>query len=608
MRRRIATALIGGLAAAAALVAAAPAGAATLCVNPGGTGGCYAAIQGAIGAATGGDTIQVAAGTYNESTIVLNKNVSIEGAGPGQTIVDGQNVSPSATGMVNVTAPGAAGVSGMTLRNAGLNMPGTRVALFEKATAPGATYTFANLAIEGVGDGTNFDKALYSFNSQASLILRDSTLSGTGGNPIALEQHSGSVDIDGNTISPGTPASSGSSIAIFTYGGVNVTSPQLIRNNTITGRGVSITGAFGNLAGSGTFSDAEVTGNDISGLVSGNGVALANGDTDMGGADGVISNAEVADNRITGSNIANPRGVNLSGLLTGTDVTANNITNFAGGMRTQANSGGSPGGTVAAGNRFVGNTIGIEAASGSVDAEHNWWGCNGGPGAAGCDTTTGTVDTDPHLVLGLALSPSTIPSGTSAATASVRGSSSGPAYTGDIFSGPSTTFATTRGSIAPASVPLSDGEAASTLDPGAAPGTGIASATLDNATATANFEVPAGPDTSVTDPFLQLPDPQKVKGKKVRVKVIAGAGEPVTATAYGVVRIKFGNALGKVSGKVAAGQRSTLTLKPRKARASKRIRRALDNDRKVTIELTGKLTDVAGNEYTRDLTARLVSG
>ncbi|MEO1088293.1 MAG: hypothetical protein AAFY88_29025, partial [Acidobacteriota bacterium] len=55
-------------------------------------------------------------------------------------------------------------------------------------------------------------------------------------------------------------------------------------------------------------------------------------------------------------------------------------------------------------NRLFGNGNGLSAATSvEVVAENNWWGCNGGPGTAGCDTTavtnSGAVDSDPWLIL-----------------------------------------------------------------------------------------------------------------------------------------------------------------------------------------------------------------
>src|SRR6185436_5922560 len=43
---------------------------ATLCVNPGGTGGCFSTIQAAVNAATNGDTVNVEAGTYDEDVTI----------------------------------------------------------------------------------------------------------------------------------------------------------------------------------------------------------------------------------------------------------------------------------------------------------------------------------------------------------------------------------------------------------------------------------------------------------------------------------------------------------------------------------------------------------
>jgi len=50
-------------------------------------------------------------------------------------------------------------------------------------------------------------------------------------------------------------------------------------------------------------------------------------------------------------------------------------------------------------NNIEGNCVGLynEAGNPQLNAEYNWWGCNGGPGAAGCDTVSGNADFDPWL-------------------------------------------------------------------------------------------------------------------------------------------------------------------------------------------------------------------
>jgi hypothetical protein len=106
------------------------AGAATLCVNPTGASGCQSTIGKAVSAASSGDTIQVAAGTYKED-VVIKMPLSLIGAGSANTIID-------ATGLANgifVDGPDAMGIqnvviAGFTVQNA--NFAGI---LVEKATA-----------------------------------------------------------------------------------------------------------------------------------------------------------------------------------------------------------------------------------------------------------------------------------------------------------------------------------------------------------------------------------------------------------------------------------------------------------------------------------------
>jgi hypothetical protein len=74
--------------AAFALLLVSQADAATLCVNPGGTGGCFASIQGALDVAASSDLIVVAPGTYTENVdLPALRNVTIEGAGVGSTVL-----------------------------------------------------------------------------------------------------------------------------------------------------------------------------------------------------------------------------------------------------------------------------------------------------------------------------------------------------------------------------------------------------------------------------------------------------------------------------------------------------------------------------------------
>src|SRR6266404_24162 len=71
--------------------------AATSCVNPGGTGGCFSSIQAAINAASPGDTINVAAGTYSEQ-VNINKTVILKGAQAG---VDARTRVPSSESIID---------------------------------------------------------------------------------------------------------------------------------------------------------------------------------------------------------------------------------------------------------------------------------------------------------------------------------------------------------------------------------------------------------------------------------------------------------------------------------------------------------------------------
>lgn len=84
----VAAAAICGSLVAPTTLAASPAGAAgsTLCVSS--KANCYATLQAAVRAASDGDTIRIAAGTYSGG-VTINKSVRVVGAGAHRTVIRG---------------------------------------------------------------------------------------------------------------------------------------------------------------------------------------------------------------------------------------------------------------------------------------------------------------------------------------------------------------------------------------------------------------------------------------------------------------------------------------------------------------------------------------
>jgi hypothetical protein len=106
--------------------------AATLCVNPGGTGGCYSAIQAAVDVAIDDDLIEIEAGTYVGSVVVVAKELTIVGAGAGSVVI----TSPNTNALVQVGQKGELTLSGVSIQNS----DGWGVGVFEgKLTLSDAT-------------------------------------------------------------------------------------------------------------------------------------------------------------------------------------------------------------------------------------------------------------------------------------------------------------------------------------------------------------------------------------------------------------------------------------------------------------------------------------
>jgi len=143
-------------------------------------------------------------------------------------------------------------------------------------------------------------------------------------------------------------------------------------------------------------------------------------------------------------------------------------------------------------NRVVGNQDGVQnLASTGVAAQRNWWGCNEGPGFAGCDTTVigsgaGAVGADPWLVLSFVAQPDTVAAGCLTALVAdlvTDSDSSDTSALGNVPNGTPVTFdGGDLGTAQPEVVGTFGGFAQSNFVADGVSGLSQASATVDNQT------------------------------------------------------------------------------------------------------------------------------
>lgn len=223
--------------------------AATLCVTPGGTGGCFATIQQALDAARSRDVIDVAAGTYVENvTIPEGKAVTLHGAGPGATIIDGNNAAAAAL-KLSGRNPGRSTIDGIGLRNAseGLSVTGIGNVTLANCTISGnrsgivvmgsrVTLSLTSCSVTGNGPAGGG----ISFTANGKLTITDSVISDNVSDASGGIASWASLTIVDSTVSDNTTAADGGGISI--------------RNNKLTVRGSTISGNVSSGRGGGIFS------------------------------------------------------------------------------------------------------------------------------------------------------------------------------------------------------------------------------------------------------------------------------------------------------------------------------------------------------------------
>lgn len=411
------------------------AGAASLCVNPKGTGGCYAAVQAAVNNASAGDVIHVKPGTYKEF-VTIGKPLSVLGDGAGDTLIDATGLAHGIfvdgfdnPGLNNVI------IAGLTVRNA--QFEGILVVsasdvivrankVLDNDQSQGLSFTGAATGCPDQpgdqvyeNDETGDCGGAIHLIGVANSLISDNVITGNADGILISDETAESRDnlITHNRVTD-NPLECG--IVLASHPPMGHVSPPFaphfgVDNNTVDGNvsennGVQIGGS-----GAGLFSDGmgqgHVSGNVIihnklkrNGL---GGVALH---THVGPSFGLpadnMSGNQIIDNDIEG-NLADQADTATPGRV---------------GININSGGGGSPVvGTVIARNRIsdedvdvaintpaevdvhlndlLGRNIGVEdvcafdkgkACTGVIDATQNWWGCAGGPGNPECSSASGT--------------------------------------------------------------------------------------------------------------------------------------------------------------------------------------------------------------------------
>ena len=433
------------------------------------TGSLREAVCAANNAGATSSTITVAAGTYTltngelQMGKVAGSNITLNGAGAGSTIINGNNASRVFNLDANLVGNVTTSISGVTITN-------------------GSDSIFG-----GAG------------------IIAGSTAQPTGA-PLDVLTVSNST-ITGNHASGGSNPGGGIQ---FSGGNLTITNSTVSNNTTngAEGSGVKYR-AEGTGPGEGlTISGTTFSGNNVSTSSVKVGGALETEITRGSPAVSNISNSRFVGNTVTGSAAGTPVGGAIwapSGVVNVTEstFTGNSV---AGGTTPTGGAILVSGATVNLHyNRFTGNTgasgQAVAQSAGSADATNNWWGCNTGPGTAGCDSVAGAVTVSPRLQLSASASPATVvgPNASSTITAALTQNSLGTAIGAanlDAFAGLPVGFTDPQPSgatLGAASSNLSSGSASTSYNSQNSSGPGHVLATLDNGTATATVTVNRAP-------------------------------------------------------------------------------------------------------------------
>jgi uncharacterized repeat protein (TIGR01451 family) len=377
----------------------------------------YLTIAKGVTSAVTGDTVIIAPGTYTgtgNKNIDINKDITIQGAGENQTIIDLEGSGYA----FEFASPSTATVKNLTIKNGNVDQ---------------------GAAIRNYGATVNVQGCTF----------KDNTASSYGG----AIYNSGTLTVTGSTFTGNTAAWYAGAITNEWSGTMTLIDCSFISNGNSAIEG----GAIVNF-GTETITNCIFTGNTGS-----------NGGVLHDESYSTFVNCVFADNTASyGGAIYNCCG---SETFTGCTFTGNSASNQGGAIYNLWN-------TITMNySRIVANTAPSGSAiynNGNMNAEDNWWGSNADPTTiSNLLGGYGNLDANPWLILSISANPTEIfNTKTSNVTVDLFTDSSGANLSGDSAKYPSEiplTFTTTWGSISQAVLNYGTGAATFTANGGALP-------------------------------------------------------------------------------------------------------------------------------------------
>ena len=189
----------------------------------------YNTIQKGVNAASVGESVQVASGTYYEN-VVINKFLTLKGADRGTTIIDGSGLSKT---VVEITADNVS-INGFTIRNGG---NGIHLYMCNGTTVSGnaiALNNYDGISLEASGNNTISGNTV-TLNDFEGIAIEDSNDNFISGNTVTNNTFWGIslFSSDNNTISDNTVTSHAQWFGVSLENSQNVTiSGNILANNS----------------------------------------------------------------------------------------------------------------------------------------------------------------------------------------------------------------------------------------------------------------------------------------------------------------------------------------------------------------------------------------